>query len=119
MELLGLGDGAGHAVLPGGEHDPGAIGGGEPAPLDAHGLGHGEDHLVAAGGGDHREAHPGVAARGLDDGAPRDERARGFRGVDHGTGDAVLDRAAGVGGLVLAEDGRPSLGEGGEVDEGG
>ena len=124
MQLVGLGDGARHALRAGGEHNLRTIGGGELATLDAHGLGHGEDHLVAAGRGEHGEADAGVSARGLDDGAAGLELAGRLGRVEHVAGDAVLYGAAGVRGLVLAQDtgavGADVLGQQRvEVDEGG
>ena len=62
------------------------------APFDRHGLGHGEDQLVALGRGGKGERNAGIAGSGLDQ--------RGFSGVilplsfqrlDHGDADAVLD----------------------------
>ena len=120
MELLGFLDRAGHAVGTGGEHDLGAIGGRELAALDAHGLWHGEDEGVTARRRQHGETDARVTAGGLDDGAARGERAVLLGRIEHGTGDAVLDGAAGIRSLVFAQDGGGgALGEGRQVDERG
>ena len=104
-ELVGLLDGALHALGAGREHDFGAVGGGELATLDRHGLGHHENHPVAALRGEHGKADAGVSAGGLDDGASGLERSVLLGGIEHGLGHAVLDGASGVGCLVLAENG--------------
>ncbi len=119
VQLVGLGDGALHALGAGGEHDLRAVGRGELAALHGHGLGHHEDHLVAARGGEHGKANAGVAARGLDHGAAGLEGAVLLGRVEHGLGDAVLYGAAGVGGLVLAQDRGLAVRKGGQVDERG
>ena len=67
MQFLGLGDGAVHALLAGRQHDLGAEGLEQPAAFEAHGLGHGDDQLVAAGGTGEGQADAGVAAGRLDD----------------------------------------------------
>ena len=89
------------------------------AALDGHGLGHGENEFVAALGRDHGEADAGVSARGLDDGAAGGQKALLFGILDDRLGDAVLDGPAGVGCLVLAEDGCVAIGEVGKVHQRG
>ena len=66
-DLLGLRDGARHALGAGREHELRAEDGEQLPALDGHGLGHGEDELVALGGADEGEADARVAAGGLDD----------------------------------------------------
>ena len=118
-KLLGLGDGALHAVLARRKDDLRAVGRGELAALDGHGLGHDEDHLVAARGCKHGKANAGVARRGLDHGAARLETTVLLGCVEHCAGNAVLDGAAGVGGLVLAVDGCCAIYESRKVYQGG
>jgi hypothetical protein len=105
-ELAGARDGALHALRTGSEHELGAVRAQKVAALDAHRLRHGKQHLVAAGGGDHRESDAGVTAGRLDDGrlVGRDEPSL-FGGVEHREPDAVFDAAAGVERLELADDG--------------
>ena len=59
-------------------------------------VGGGEDALVAADGGDQRQAHAGVAASAFDDGAAGLEQAFLFGIVNHGDADAVFHGAAGI-----------------------
>ena len=66
-QLLGLVDGAVHALLARRQHDLGAERLEQPAAFQAHGLGHGHDQLVAAGGAGEGQADAGVAAGRLDD----------------------------------------------------
>ena len=95
-QLLGPGDGARHAVFAGGEHQLGAVGREQGAPLGAHGVGHGENDAVAAGDADGGEPDAGVAARRLDDDSARLQQAALLGIVQHGAGDAVLYAARGV-----------------------
>ena len=98
LQLLGLGDGALHALGAVGEHELCAVCLHKFAALDGHSLGHGDDHLVAAGSRHRGDADAGVAARGLDDGvvAAAHELAGLLGLVDHVLGDAVFDGAGGV-----------------------
>ena len=66
-QLLGLGDGALHALLGRRQHDLGPERLEQPPPFQAHALGHGHDQLVAARGTGERQADAGVAAGRLDD----------------------------------------------------
>ena len=92
-QSLGLGDRALHALAAGRENDLGAIGGCELAALNGHGLGHGEDEVVALHGGDKREAHARIAARRLDDRRTRLE-GTGLLGLfDHRHRNTVLHTA--------------------------
>src|SRR5580704_9527706 len=59
-------------------------------------VGDGENHLVAAHGGDQRQPHAGVSRSAFDDRAARLQQAFSFGVVDHGDADAVLYGAAGV-----------------------
>ncbi len=74
QDLLGLGDGALHAVGSGREHDLRAVGQQRNAPLQAHGLRHGEDNFVALYRGHKGQRDAGVAAGGFDE--------HGFAGGD-------------------------------------
>ena len=68
-DLLGLGDGARHALGALGQDQLGAEGLQHAAPLERHRLRHGQHERVAARGADEGEGDAGVAAGGLDDGA--------------------------------------------------
>ena len=105
LQLLGLGDGALHALGAVGEHELRTVRLHQLAALDGHGLGHGDDHLVAAGGRHGGDTDAGVAARGLDDGvvAAAHELAGLLGLVNHVLGDAVLNGAGGVEVLELDE----------------
>ena len=100
-QLLRAGDRALHALFLGRQVEGRAISEHQPAPLDAHALGHDQDQLVALDRGDHREADAGVAAGRLDDRAAGLELAAALGVLDHRQRDAVLDRAAGIGALGL------------------
>ena len=64
--------------------------------LATHLVRHHQQHVVALLRGHQGQAQAGVAGGGFDDGAAGLQLAAGFGGLDHGQGDAVLDRAAGV-----------------------
>ncbi|MCY1422901.1 hypothetical protein D9M71_386000 [compost metagenome] len=104
-QLVGLLDGAFHALGRLGQHQFGAQGFEHLAPLQAHGRRHGEDQLVATGGGDEGQADAGVAGGGLYQGHARLEAAGGFGIPDHAGADAALHRIGGVAALDLGEDG--------------
>ena len=101
-QLLGLGDGAGHALRSLGQHQLRAVGLQQVAALDTHGFGHGQDDFIAPGRGHGGQAD--VAAGGLNDGGPRLEQALGLRVVDHGAANAILHAARGVEILQLSRD---------------
>ena len=63
-QLLGALDRALHALLARGEVEARAVGEHQPAPLEAHALGHDQDELVALDRGDHGEADAGIAQVG-------------------------------------------------------
>ena len=92
-KLLRLGDGALHALRALGKHQLRAVGLHQLAALDGHGLRHHDDDAVAPGRGHCRQADARVAAGRLNDHGAGPELAAGLRLVDHGLGDAVLDRA--------------------------
>ena len=119
-ELLGLPDRAGHALGAGGEDEVGAVGLEQQLAFAAHGFGHHEGALVAAGGAHHRQADAGVAGGGLEhDGVGRD-LAGGLGGVEHGHRDAVLDAVGRVEELQLeGNGGAVGRGQAVELDEGG
>ena len=118
-DLGRLGDGAAHAVGSGCEHELGAVGLEQGAPLDAHGLGHGEDQLDPAGRAHHRQGDAGVAAGRLDDHRVGADQAGLLGGVDHRDADPVLH---GVGGVEVLELGGDlavgALGEAVDPDQG-
>ena len=95
-ELIGSFDRAFHAFGTVGELKLRTVGKHQPAPLDAHAVGHDEDQLVALDGRHHRKADAGVARGWLNNRAARLQLARALRILDHGECDAVLDRAAGI-----------------------
>ena len=104
-ECFGPGDGAFHSFGGGGEFEFCAQQGKESAALEAHALGHGEDELVAFGGGDESEGDAGVAGGGLDDGGLGRDFALFFRGLYHGGADTVFDTAEGIKEFAFEGDG--------------
>ena len=98
LQLLGFRDGALHALGSVSEHELCAICLHKLAALDGHGLGHGDDHLVAASRRHRGDTDAGVAARGLDDGvvAAAHELAGLLGLVNHVFGDAVFNGPRGV-----------------------
>ena len=98
LQLLGLGDSALHALGAVGEHELRTVCLHQLAALDGHGLGHGDDHLVAASRRHRGDADAGVAARGLDDGVvtAAHELACLLGLVNHVLGDAVFNGPGGV-----------------------
>ena len=72
-------------------------------------LGHDDDGAVAAGIADQREADPGIAGGALDDDAAGPQQAALLGVLDDVERRAVLDRAAGIEELGLAEDRAPGL----------
>ena len=96
LQGLRPGDGALHSFRAGSQFQGGAQGLQQPAPLDAHRVGHREDDLVSLGRPDPREADAGIAAGRLDDGGALLQDALRFGVLDHREGDAVLDASAGV-----------------------
>ena len=119
-DLLGLGDGALHALGSRGENELGTVGAHDGAALDGHRVRHDDDGLEAAGRRDHGQGDTGVAGGALDDGAARLEAAGGDRVVDDGRADAILDAVCRVGRLELGDDVRlEALGQGVETDQRG
>jgi hypothetical protein len=59
-------------------------------------VGDGENHLVAANGGDQSEPHSSVSRSAFDDRAAWLQQTFLFGFVDHGDADAVFHRAAGI-----------------------
>jgi hypothetical protein len=91
QNLLGLGDGALHAVGAGGQHDLRAKGQQQHAALQAHGLRQGEDQPVALDGGHKGQRDAGVAAGRLDQhGLAGGDLALLLGGLDQRQADAVL-----------------------------
>ncbi|MPN46802.1 hypothetical protein SDC9_194401 [bioreactor metagenome] len=109
MELLGLGDGALHPQGSVGQHQFGAVGGEQFAPLDAHRLRHGQDQPVPFDRRHQRKTDTRVARGRLDDQRARLEDAGLLRRFDHRQGNPVLDRTAGIEGLHFDEDLRAAL----------
>ena len=118
VQLLGLGDGALHAVLAGGEDQLRAVRGGELAALDAHRVRHRQDQVVALDRRDQRQADARVPARRLDQRPARLERAGRLRRLDHRQRDAVLDRPARIEILHLGDHFRRALVQVADADEG-
>src|SRR5690606_11463104 len=86
------------------DHDP-AQRSQHVAPLDGHGVRHGEDAAEAEGRCGEGDADPRVAARRLHDHLPGSELTPLDRGFQHGDPDAVLDRIVRVEPLVFDDDG--------------
>ena len=103
-QLVGLGDGALHALGAFGQDELGAVGLHELAALDGHGLRHDDDDAVTAGGGDGGQTDAGIAGGGLNDDGAGLELAGGLGVVDHFLCDAVLNGAGGVEVFELGED---------------
>gem|GEM_PF-4387851 len=95
-QLLGLGDGALHALGALGEHQLCAVGLQNVSAFHAHGLGHGQDDAVALRRGDGRQADAGVAGGGLNDDGIGIQQALFLRVLDHRFRDTVLDAAGGI-----------------------
>mmetsp|Transcript_27370 Transcript_27370/g.76771 ORF Transcript_27370/g.76771 Transcript_27370/m.76771 type:complete len:243 (+) Transcript_27370:584-1312(+) len=104
-DLLGLADGASHALGRWREDDVGAEGLEEHAAFHAHALRHRENELVPLAGGHHGQPDAGVSAGGLhEDGLARRDVPAFFCLRDHAERDAVLDGIRRVGGFQLAHD---------------
>ena len=104
LQLLGLGDGALHALRAGREDELGAEEGQHLAALDRHGFRHDEDQAVAARGGHEGEGDAGIARGRLDQGAAGLEGAGRLQRVDHADADAVLDAGDRVEELELGQE---------------
>ena len=104
-DLLGLFHGARHTALGRGQHQLRTVGGQQLPALQAHGLGHGEDDLVATGQAHGRETYAGVAGGGLHDGAAGQELALFFGVFNHFQGYTILYGAGGVEGFQLDQHG--------------
>ena len=98
-KFLRFGDRAFHAERSFGQHEFRAVGGEQFAPLDAHGVRHGEDQPVAFDRRHESEADTGIPAGRFDDQRSRRNLSRLFRRFDHADGDAVLDAAGRVEGF--------------------
>ncbi len=104
-QLIGLFDGAGHALVAGGQNNLGTVGLEQIAALQAHGFGHSQDDAIAAGGGQGSQTDAGVAAGGFNDDCTGGKFTLLLRGVQHGLGHAVLDAAGRIEILQLGNDG--------------
>ena len=102
-QQFGPGDRSAHALAAGREHQLGTEQGQQRAAFQRHGLGHGQDDLVALGGGDEGQRDPGVAGGRFDDGGARLEHAATFSLLDHGHADAVLHGSERVEELALEQ----------------
>ena len=89
--LLGLADGAAHAVRPGGENQFGAVGLEQHATFAAHRFRHDEGALDAARRAHHRQTDAGIARGRFEHDGVGADLARRFCRVEHRGGDAVLD----------------------------
>ena len=104
-DLLGLGDGAGHALGGLGEDQFSAENGHHPATLDRHRFGHREDQLVATGCSRESQGDAGVAGGGLNDHLVLGELAA-FLGIpDHVGADPALDAVSGIASFHLGQHG--------------
>src|SRR5690606_19960533 len=84
------------------EHELGAVGLEQVAPLNAHGVEHDQDHLVPFGRRGKGQGDAGVAAGGLDDDGVFVELALALGGFNHCKADTIFDAASGVEVLELA-----------------
>ena len=104
-DLLGLGDGTGHALGGFGEDQFGAKNGHHPATLDRHRLGHREDQLVAAGCCREGQGDTGVSGRRLNDHLVLGELAALLGIPDHVGADPALDAVSRVAAFHLGQHG--------------
>ena len=89
-----------------GEHQLGAVGDQQLAPLEAHRLGHRQVMRNAARGGDEGQRDAGVAAGRLDRSpCPGPSRPRLLGVPDHRRADAAFDRIGGIAALDLGQHG--------------
>ena len=95
-QLIGLGNGALHALGAFGENQLRAVGFHDLTALHAHGFRHDDDDPVAPGGGYGGQTDTGVAAGGLNDDRTGLQKALGLSVIDHGLGNAVLHAAGGI-----------------------
>mmetsp|Transcript_23762 Transcript_23762/g.74785 ORF Transcript_23762/g.74785 Transcript_23762/m.74785 type:complete len:329 (-) Transcript_23762:213-1199(-) len=104
-DVLGLLHGAAHALGGRRQHHLGAEGLEEHAALHGHGLGHGQDEVVALGRGHHGERNAGVTGGRLHERRlARADHAALLGLLDHAEADAVLHGVARLHGLELGED---------------
>ena len=104
-QLVGLGNGALHALGALGQHQLCAVGLHQLAALHTHGLRHDNNDAVAPGGGHRGKADTGVAGGGLDDDRTLLQQPLSLSIVDHGLGNTVLDGAGGIKVLQLGQKG--------------
>ena len=104
-DLLGLGDGTGHALGGLGEDQLGAENGHHPATLDRHRLGHRQDQLVAAGCCCEGEGDAGVAGGGLDNHLVFGELAALLGIPNHVGADPALHAVSGIATFDLCQHG--------------
>jgi len=98
-----LGNSTCHTFAAGGEDQLCAVGLQQAAPLNTHGVRHGEDHTVAFGNGHGGQTDAGVAAGWLDDSGSLLEEPP-FLGIeDHGKSHTVLGAAGRVEVLQLGK----------------
>ena len=95
-QLLGLVHRPLHALGTGSEDQLRPVGGQHGPALGAHGVGHGEDHPVAAGGRHAGQTDARVAGGGLDDDAAGLQKSLLLRVQNHGQPYPVLGRAGGI-----------------------
>jgi len=98
-QLFGAGNRAVHAFFARCQLELRAVGQHQPAPLNAHAVGHDQHQRVTLDSCDHGQADAGIARGRLDDGATGLQRAGLFCRFDHAQGNAVLDGAARVAAL--------------------
>ena len=103
-QLLRALHGARHALRRRCQHQFRTVGFEQIPTLHAHALRHGEDHAVAVDLGHRGEADAGVAARRLNDDAPRNELSLRLGAFDHVLRHAVLGAARHVAALELGKD---------------
>ena len=103
-QCFGFCDGAGHALGTGSQYQFRAKGLHQQAALDAHGVRHDDDGLVAPGGGNGAKSDAGISAGGLDDGGAGLQITGGLRVINHHFCHPILGGTGGVEGFQLGKD---------------
>jgi hypothetical protein len=104
-DFVGLVDGAGHALRGVRQHQLRAQNAQHGPSFGTHGLGHGEDALIALYRRHKRQRDAGVAARGLDDHRLAGlQLSRALGGDDHRQPDPILHAVPGIVALQLRDD---------------
>ena len=103
-QFLGSTDCSRHAVLARSEAHLSTVCLNKVATLHTHGVGHGEDELVALHCTHQCQSHTRVSTGRLDDGCTRLEQTLSLCVLDHGEGDTILYTASRVEVFHLCDD---------------